>query len=348
MTTSTARPRISRVRRHRPSSRLRWLVFFRGLLVATLLSAAMAPLATANEAQSGGPASADSVQASDSLSLALSGSYKPPTFAENTFAYIYGAKYRNPFIASASQPNGADIARHSIEFKHVDAWTYGHNFADLIIKRSNGVEPAAGGGSGAIDFYSVFRSGLSVNRVAGKSIVALGPLHDIDIQAGLDFQIKNTDRAPNARTLYFGPKFQFILGSGFLDVGLQLRKEWNHNGIVGKNEHYDLGLNIEPAWKFPFRIGRTQFVFDGYAVYNTAKGEDVSGHETRAELIVRPQLKLDVGSAIGQSPGMVELGVGFEYWHNMFGKDASKVPGAKQFTPAVSLTVYVPSARFRH
>jgi hypothetical protein len=43
---------------------------------------------------------------------------------------------------------------------------------------------------------------------------------------------------------------------------------------------------------------------------------------------------------LGQSRGVLQLGVGFEYWYNMFGKDAAKVPGARQFTPMVTLTLH--------
>ena len=39
---------------------------------------------------------------------------------------------------------------------------------------------------------------------------------------------------------------------------------------------------------------------------------------------------------------MLEVGVGFGPWHNIFGKDSARVPGAKQFTPVVSLTVHLP------
>jgi hypothetical protein len=80
--------------------------------------------------------------------------------------------------------------------------------------------------------------------------------------------------------------------------------------------------------------------FDGYADYNTGKGRDAAGRETRAELIARPQLRLDLGSLVGRS--RVELGVGLEYWHNIFGKDADAVPGADQLTPVLTLAVHLP------
>ncbi len=289
-----------------------------------------------------------SAQAPAGTSQVPAPSFKPPTFADDTMMYVFGPDYRNPFIASPSQPEGADISRNAIEFKHVDAWKYGHNLAEIIIKKANGVEPAAGGGDGAVGLYAILRTGLGINRLAGRRVIALGPLRDIDIQAGLNLETKNTAYAPQERTLYFGPNLQFGVGNGFLNVGLHLRKEWNHNGNLGKHESFDVGFNIEPVWHVPFRLGPARLAFDGYADYNTAKGKDAAGRDTRAEFIARPQLKLDISSLVGQQARVLELGVGFEYWHNIFGKDAARVPGAKQFTPVVTLAVHLPLGSSRH
>jgi len=51
---------------------------------------------------------------------------------------------------------------------------------------------------------------------------------------------------------------------------------------------------------------------------------------------------------IGLESRVLELGAGFEYWHNMFGKDASRVPGADQLTPVFTLAVHLPLGGARH
>ena len=132
--------------------------------------------------------------------------FRPPTFADDTLMYVYGPHYRNPFTVTPSQPDGADISRNAIEFKHVDAWKYGHNLADVIIKKSSDVEPAAGGGDGAVGLYGIFRSGVGINRVAGRPVIALGPLKDIDIQVGLNLETKNSEFAPAERTNLLRPQ----------------------------------------------------------------------------------------------------------------------------------------------
>jgi hypothetical protein len=42
---------------------------------------------------------------------------------------------------------------------------------------------------------------------------------------------------------------------------------------------------------------------------------------------------------------LLELGVGFQYFYNMFGKPAGAVPGAKELTPIFSFTVHIPMGR---
>ena len=81
---------------------------------------------------------------------------------------------------------------------------------------------------------------------------------------------------------------------------------------------------------------------------DTAKGKDAAGRDTRAEFLTRPQLKLDVGSMVGRRARVLELGVGFDYWHNMFGKDADRVPGARQLTPVFTLAVHLPLGGSAH
>jgi hypothetical protein len=319
-----------------------------GVAAAAALLIASATGSAAEERRGAGSSDTSLAQGPASGLLATLPPFKPQTFADDTLMYVFGPKYRNSFITTPSQPDGADISRNNIEFRHVDAWRYGHNLVEIVIKKSSDVEPAAGGGTGALGLYSIFRCGVGINRVAGKPVVSFGPLRDVDIQMGMNLETKSSDFAPQERTLYFGPNFQLRVGAGFLNVGLHLRKEWNHNGHLGKSESYDVDFNVEPVWHIPFRIGGARLAFDGYADYNTPKGTDAAGRETRAEFIARPLLKLDISPLVGRQAHVLELGVGFEYWHNMFGKDADRVPGADQFTPVFSLAVHLPLGGSAH
>jgi len=269
-------------------------------------------------------------------------------FADDTLMYVLGPYYRNPFVTTPDEPAGADIARHAIEFKHIDTWRYGHNLVDVIIRKSSDAEPAAGGGTGALALYSVFRSGISLNRVTDTRTFAFGPLDDVALEGGVNFESKNSAYAPEERTLYFGPSLRFRFGPGFLKVGLHVRKEWNHNGILGVSECYNTNFNIEPIWRFPFSVGRSRLAFEGFADWNTAKGKDSNGRATHPEFLIRPQVKFGVGRVFGTQSRVFEAGVGVQYWHNVFGKSAQAVPGARELTPIFSLTVHLPLGRSEH
>jgi hypothetical protein len=265
-------------------------------------------------------------------------------FSDNTVSYIYGPLYRTPFITTPSQPGVADIIRNTIQFKHLDIWKYGSNLITVDIRKSSSAEPSAGGGAGALEAYAVFRSAFSLNRINNTKTFAVGPLRDLAFEVGANFGTKNSHYAPAERTLYVGPNLQFKLPRGFLDIGLHFRKEWNHQGIFGRDESYAPNFNIEPSWSIPFRVRRLSMSFEGFAEFNTPKGKDSFGKRSRSEFLLRPQLKFDLSPIIHTESRILEAGIGLEYWHNMYGKSAAYIPGAKQLTPVFTLTIHLPHA----
>ena len=262
-------------------------------------------------------------------------------FSENTVSYMYGPQYRTPFITTASG-TGADIIRSTIQFKHLDSWKYGSNLFTFDIRKSNSVEPASGGGTGALELYAVLRSAFSLNRIANTRAFTAGPLRDVSFEVGANLETKNSHYAPEERTLYVGPKLQFKLPRGFFNVGLHLRKEWNHQGIFGMDESYATNFNIEPTWSIPFRVRGVAMAFEGFADFNTPKGKDSFGKESASEFLLRPQLKFDLSSILHTESRFLEAGIGLEYWHNVYGKPTAQVPGAEQLTPLFTLTVHLP------
>lgn len=328
----------------------------RGLLIWTGLSLALHRSRSARRDARGGRSSARSslrpslgdcvlVLALSSIAAVPVAAAEERQFSEDTLSYLYGPSYRTPFVTTPEAPDGADIARHTLELKHFDSWRYGSNLVDISLRKSSDVEPAAAGGTGALEAYAIFRSGLGFNRLTGMRAVAIGPLRDIALEIGANLETKNSDYAPEERTLYVGPSLQFRLLSGFLNVGLHWRKEWNHNGVLGKSESYSPNFNIEPSWRVPFRIGSARLAFEGFADLNTPKGNDSFGQATSTEFLVRPKMTIDLGRVLGRGRQVLEAGIGVEYWHNVYGKPAGVVPGAEQLTPIFALTVRLPTGR---
>ena len=238
----------------------------------------------------------------------------------------------------------ADIARNSIEFTHSAQWGLLSSFTDVTVSQSSMAEPAASGGTGATEIYALLRPGVSLNGVAKSSAFKFGPVRDVVFETGANLETKNSSYAPSERTIYIGPKVVFAVPRGFVNVGLHYRKEWNHEGVLGKAENYDPDFNVEPTWLLPIALGKAHLAYSGFAEYNTGKGRDSFGTEMKPEFLLRNSVSLDVGSLMLGRAQLLELNGGFWYWHNEYGKPASD-PGATQMTPILGLVFHLDGGR---
>jgi hypothetical protein len=270
----------------------------------------------------------------------------PYIMAADSVTYIYGPNYQTPFVVTPSSPGGANIARNTLEWIHHDNWRYGSNLLDLSLRKSSSIEPAVGGGTGALEPYLVLRSGLALHSMLGQRMPLPPALRDISIEGGVNLESKNSAFAPEERTIYIGPVLQFKVPRGVLNVGVHFRKEWNHEGILGKDESYDPDLNIEPLWNLPVRVGHVELGWGGFADINTPKGKDSFGTQMQTEVLARSQLMVDLGTLVHREKTGVELGGGLEYWHNEYGKPANITPGADELTPLLLVRVHLPGGRF--
>ena len=262
----------------------------------------------------------------------------------DTVSYWYGSNYRTPFVLKPNSDNPADIQRNSLEYKHADFWPLGNNFVDVMLTKSGMAEPAAGGGDGATEAYVTIRSNFGLNEITGTNAFQFGPVRNVAVEVGTNLQTKNSSFAPSERTIYFGPNFDIKVPQGYFKLGLHLRKEWTHEGPLGKIANYDPNFNIEPSWLLPFTLGRAHLTYSGFADYNTPKGKDTFGTDTASEFLIRSAVSVDVGSLLLKRAQLVELSGGLWYWHNEYGKPAT-MPGATQTTPIIGLTIHMDSGR---
>jgi len=267
--------------------------------------------------------------------------------SSDTVSYWYGTNYRTPFVMIPNSGKAANIARNSVEYTHAGSVGMLSNFADVTVSMSDISEPAAAGGSGATEAYVILREGIGLNELTHSSAFKKGPLRNIAFEMGANLETKNSSFAPAERTLYIGPKFVFAVPKGFFNVGLHFRQEWNHEGVLGKAEDYTPNFNIEPNWMVPFKIGKAQLAFSGFAEYNSPKGKDSFGSKTVSEYLVRSVLAVDLGSVLMRKSQLLDLNCGLWGWHNEYGKPASD-PGAKQLTPFVGITLHLGGGQPRH
>ena len=221
---------------------------------------------------------------------------------------------------------------------YANAWTYGSNFASIDFEdfsyRGDPANSVTGrADSNSAEVYAVFRSVVSGNKVTGSDMFRFGPIRDVGLLVGFDFDTQNDAFASYKKLVTFGPQFAINLPRGFLNITLGLSKEWDTNGFLqnGNGTNFSPAFTIETAWAFPFAVGPVPLNFTGFANLITPKGKGATGdfnHGT--EILLHPKLMVDVGELLGYTPKKVEAGVGYEYWHNKFGDVPRYVVGTEQ------------------
>ena len=257
--------------------------------------------------------------------------------SDTSIAYRYGTRFTEPNVN-----NGDDIERSILNINHFGVDKWGSNFIDIDLLFSANEDPVAGNESqGATEVYAVLRRDWSFSKITGIK-VSNWLIRDYALHMGADFNTKNNAFAPEKRSLVIGPKIDFNVPVGYFNIAFDYFKEWNHNGIVNNpafgnipgqsNVEFDPAFEIEAAWAFPFEVSGLALTFRGFLTYVGPKGRDGFGNETKAEILARPELMLDVGNFWG-AKNRFEVGVGYEYWYNKFGNDHRTNEGAIANTP---------------
>ncbi len=143
-------------------------------------------------------------------------------WADTYFGYRTGTQYREPFDTQK-------IGKNIFSLTHADGYKYGTNFFNVDMLQSDSADPAAGGGGGATEVFVVYRHELSIGKVTGWK-TAYGPIADMGITAGFDFNSKNDAFGARVHRPMVGPTINWAVPKGFFSTSLMYRMENNHNG----------------------------------------------------------------------------------------------------------------------
>jgi nucleoside-specific outer membrane channel protein Tsx len=259
---------------------------------------------------------------------------EPPVSWNDTYiGYRYGQDFHYPGVHDKVIQNIGYLTTTG-GFRY---GSYAFNVDYLVSSASN---PEAGGPSngGAQEVYSVGRVELSAGKILGRSL-QFGVIRDYGVTAGYEFGTKNDAYGERARMFVFGPTIEFALPRGFWNVTAGLRTESNHNGITGRDVHFDTAWHIESSWLFPFRVGPVPLLLRGFASVTGPKGKDGFGVQTKTEFLARTSLLADLGSFVGH-PRAVYAGVGYEYWYHMYGTPTSAAAGTITSAPMLMAEIH--------
>ncbi len=231
----------------------------------------------------------------------------------------YGQDFREP-------NNREDVEKKILQFTHASGYNYGQNFMNLDVFQSDDKDPANGTSDGATEFYLTYRHQLHLGKIFDKDL-SFGPVKEVALTGGFDLNTKNTKFAPRKRLVVFGPTLKLDV-PGFWDISLLYGKEWNHCGLGAPacpeaDVAFDPQWIVSTSWGVPFALGPVPLKFQGFLNYNSAKGKDYAGVDTKAETLMRAALMVDVGQMVTGKKNTFLMGVGYEHWHNKFGNHAT-------------------------
>jgi len=234
-------------------------------------------------------------------------------WSDTFVGYRTSSQYREPAIMGTTEKNIFTLS-------HASGWDYGSNFFNVDMLMSQNSDPAvnAKDKSGANEVYVTYRTALNLGKVF-KTDLGFGPVRDISLTAGADFNAKDTSFGSKKRFMVLGPTLNFNVKGGFFDLGLWASHEQNYNGIKGYSVDFKTTYLISAAWSVPVTMGPVNADFKGFANYVGPKGKDGNGVETVAETLSELNFLFDVSGVFGRKSKAVFIGPGFQYWNNKFG-----------------------------
>lgn len=269
--------------------------------------------------------------------LLFGASHAQAGFSDNQVQFTYGPGYKEPGVAK-----GANIDKVIVTLQHFDAWQYGTNFINVDALFSNGRNPSSGSTGGATEVYALYRGNLSGNAIFGDKKFSFGPIKDVRLEIGFDFNTKNDAFAPAKKLVVAGPNIAFDV-PGFLNLGLHVAHEWNHNGLTSlarSDVNFDATFEAELSWMHPLTFTGLPLRFDGFLNVVAPKGKDGFGAQTATEVLTQPRLVLDAGDLFFKKANFLDLYVGYQYWLNKFGNNHNNVVGSLAQTVFVGTAIH--------
>ena len=259
--------------------------------------------------------------------------------------------YRHEF--TGTDPGVGTTPKDIWGITHVDAWQYGTNFVNLDWLQSTSRDPAfcsAANGAicnnseGALEFYGVYRGTFSWNALTHSKAFTFGPVKDISFSFGGDWETENNGFVPEKKDVVGGLQVQVAVPQGFLNLYVHAYQEWNHVGLPGiitPNVTFNTVPEFEASLEQPLTFTGLPLRVTNFTAIIPPKGNDGFGNKTKTETYTDSRLWLDVGKLALNKPHLYDVFVGYKYWNNKFGSDASTLIGGREETWFVGLAWHV-------
>ena len=201
---------------------------------------------------------------------------------DNSVGISWGNKYREP-------ENPRDVTKTVLNFTHVSGDRLGLNLfvSDLLLSTKS--DPAKNG-KGATEIYIFYKRSFSLSALTGADVLK-----------------------PSPKKLRLGISTDLAVPVGYVNIGVDLYKERNHNAITGKNFDFKTTYAAYAVWNIPVS---SRGSIEGMIDHIGAMGDDGFGINTKPQTLATLNYIHDIGEE-----GGFKLGVGLQYWRNKYNND---------------------------
>lgn len=208
-----------------------------------------------------------------------------------------------------------------ITFQHAGGWEYGDNFFFVDHSRYSVNNDANFPVSDSSSFYGEWYSNFSLGAISGNDL-SFGPVKDIGIVGGLNF-------APDVDSMWVLPGVRFSLDlPGFAFAQVDVTGYIHQGGGTGDFTtpftviDEDSSFMVDFAWAYPFKLGSTSWSIEGHLEYIDGRTQTNNFGTTELEswILFQPQIRMDLGEALGNKANHLFIGVEYQYWKNKLGE----------------------------
>lgn len=209
-------------------------------------------------------------------------------------------------VALNEHPVSPAGQQHILTLQHASGWQLGENFffVDMI---------CCAGAAGNRDMYLEWYPYLSLGAVTGRDL-SWGPVRGLGPLGGVNW-------GAQAKVLKITPGFRLQLdlpGFAFANLDYLFLVDRNAGVAEGGAPKESGSHMVDFNWALPFKVGGASFSLEGHGEWRGPSTTDF-GTRTPYWVLLQPQLRLDIGELLFDTPGRLLAGTEFQVWINKFG-----------------------------
>ncbi|WP_423925575.1 nucleoside-binding protein [Candidatus Palauibacter sp.] len=200
-----------------------------------------------------------------------------------------------------------------VTFQSAAQWSWGDHFLFFDYSADGGND-----GFNEKDLYGEWYPSLSLGKITGGR-VGFGPIRDFAVLGGVNYsaQAKVLKYTPGFRASWDIPGFIF-LNTEFARM-IDASSGLDGGGAPSTSDGFMFDVNWLATWEM---LGHS-FTFTGHAEYISGVTNEL-GNNDLGWILAQPQLRLDVGRALGGGGGRLMTGIEYQYWRNKLGTDVTE------------------------